>query len=60
MRRTENSAGTGWPTVDGGRMSDSTGVRLHRMAEEMPKTLVRTGSAENRLDSALKRGVAFL
>jgi len=30
------------------------------MAEEMPKTLVRTGSAENRLDSALKRGVAFL
>ncbi len=42
------------------RMSDSAGARLHRMAEGMPQTLVRTGSAENPLDSVLKRDVAFL
>jgi hypothetical protein len=60
MRHTESRAGTGWPTVDAGRMSDSMGARLHRMAEEMPQTIVRTGSAENGLDSALKRGVSFV
>ncbi|MBA9868830.1 hypothetical protein D7S79_03810 [Ralstonia insidiosa] len=60
MHRTESSAGTGWTKVDGGRISDSTGARLHRMAEAMPQILVRTGSAENGLDSALKRDVAFL
>ncbi|KHK53803.1 hypothetical protein PI87_18430 [Ralstonia sp. A12] len=58
--RTESRAGARWPTADAGRMSDSMGARLHRMAEEMPQTVVRTGSAESGLDSTLKRGVAFL
>ncbi|WP_316658938.1 hypothetical protein [Ralstonia condita] len=35
-------------------MSDSTGEGLRRMAEEMPQTVVGTGSVLEQLDSALK------